>query len=58
MTRASAKEILDSTRLFRQVDDTVALREVALIEAVRKCECALVPLSKVKHVARQSPRAA
>jgi len=35
MTRTSAKQILADTWVFKQVDDTVALREVALIQAVQ-----------------------
>ena len=36
MTRAEAKRALTHTWLFKPVTDTIVLREVALIEAVRE----------------------
>jgi hypothetical protein len=42
MTRASAKQLLGNTWLFKQVGDSVALREVALIEAVQNHQSASV----------------
>ncbi len=38
MTRADAKKTLAATWLFKPVADTVVLREVALIKAVREQE--------------------
>jgi hypothetical protein len=43
MTRAAAKRILAGTRLFREIDGAVALREVALTQAVRAHERTLPP---------------
>ncbi len=60
MTRASAEEILANTWIFKQVDNTVALRERALIEAVQNHESALVLQSLLcaRHTAYCSPSAA
>ena len=52
MTRAEAKRALTYTWLFKPVADTIALREVALIEAVREqggVAPALLPY-KVRHL--------
>ena len=60
MTRASAKETLANTWIFKQVDSTLALRERALIEAVQNHESALVlpSLLCARHTAYCLPNAA
>ena len=59
MTRTFAKQLLADTWLFKQVDDTIALREVALIEAVRTHEMNLasIPPTREEYAAYRSPRA-
>ncbi len=60
MTRASAKEILGNSWIYKQVDHFIALREVALIEAVQNHESALVPpsLPHARHTAYHPPSTA
>jgi len=57
--RAVAKQMLASTWGFGEADGTVALREVALIEAVRELERASAPppLPGAEHTAQQVSRA-